>query len=56
MVDDERPREGATDDGDAPADAATTVGPNLPLQVQRNAEDAGVGPSPSDEDEDDDER
>jgi hypothetical protein len=53
MGDTERPGEGAKDPGADPADAATTVGPNLPLQVQHNAEDAGSGSPPSDEDDED---
>jgi hypothetical protein len=54
MADTERPGEAAEHEDADPADAATTVGPNLPLQVQRNAEDAGARPSPSDVGEDDD--
>jgi hypothetical protein len=53
MADTERPGEGAKDEGADPGDGATTVGPNLPLQLQHNAEDAGAGSSPSDEDDDD---
>jgi hypothetical protein len=53
MADTERPGDAATDEGADPADAATTVGPNLPLQLKQNAEDAGTGSSPSDEDDDD---
>jgi hypothetical protein len=53
MADTERPGEAAKDEGGDRADAATTVGPNLPLQVQRNAEQAATGSSPSDEDDDD---
>jgi hypothetical protein len=55
MADIERPGEAADDEGADPADAATTVGPNLPLQVLRNVEDAGAGspPSGADDDEDD---
>ena len=52
MADTERPGEAAKDEGADPADAATTVGPNLPLQLQHNAEDAGAGSSPSDQDDD----
>ena len=52
MADTERPAEAAKDEGADSGDAATTVGPNLPLQVQHNAEDAGTGSSPSDEDDD----
>ena len=51
MADTERPGEAADDAGAEPADAATTVGPNLPLQVRHNVEDAGTGSSPSDEDD-----
>jgi hypothetical protein len=53
MADTERPGETANDEGADPADAATTVGPDLPLQVQHNAEDAATGPSRSDEDDED---
>jgi hypothetical protein len=53
MADTERPGEAPKDERADPAEAATTVGPNLPLQVQHNAEDAASGPSPSDEDDDD---
>jgi|tagenome__1003787_1003787.scaffolds.fasta_scaffold15324684_1 hypothetical protein len=53
MADTERPGEAAKDEAADPGDAATTVGPNLPLQLQHNAEDAGAGSSPSDEDDDD---
>jgi len=52
MADTERPGE-AKDEGADPDDSTTTVGPNLPLQLQRNAEDAGAGSSPSDEEDDD---
>jgi hypothetical protein len=53
MADTERPGEAAKDEAADPGDAATTVGPNLPLQLQHNAEDAGAGSPPSDEDDDD---
>jgi hypothetical protein len=53
MADTDRPGDAAKDEGADRADAATTVGPNLPLQLQHNAEDAGAGSSPSDEDDDD---
>jgi hypothetical protein len=53
MADRERPPEAAKDEGADPGAPATTVGPNLPLQLQHNAEDAGARSSPSDEDDDD---
>jgi hypothetical protein len=53
MADTERPGEAAKGEGDDPAEATSTVGPNLPLQVQHNAEDAGSGSPPSDEDDED---
>jgi hypothetical protein len=53
MADTERPGEAAKDEGADPGESATTVGPNLPLQLQHNAEDTGAGSSPSDEDDDD---
>jgi hypothetical protein len=52
MADTERPGEAAQDEGADRADATTTVGPNLPLQVQHNVEDADTGTSPPGEDDD----
>jgi hypothetical protein len=52
MADTERPGEAAKDERSDPDEAPSTVGPNLPLQLQHNAEDAGTGSSPSDEDAD----
>ena len=54
MADNERPGEAADGAGAEPADAPTTVGPNLPLQVRRNAHDAGAGSPPSGEDDEGD--
>jgi hypothetical protein len=54
VADTERPGEAAKDERADPGDGATTVGPNLPLQLQHNAEEAGTGSSPSDEDDDED--
>jgi hypothetical protein len=55
MADTERPAEAADDEGAEAGDATTSVGPNLPLQVQRNVEDAGTGSQPSSEGDDEDE-
>jgi hypothetical protein len=55
MADTERPAEAADDEGAEPADATTSVGPNLPLQVQRNVEEAATGSPPSGEDDGEDE-
>ena len=50
MADTEKPGEAADEAGAKPPDPPTTVGPNLPLQVQRNAEETGDGSSPADDD------
>jgi hypothetical protein len=51
MADTERPGEAAKDEGSDPDEAQSTVGPNLPLQLRHNAEDAGPDSSPSDGDD-----
>jgi hypothetical protein len=53
MADTDRPGDAAQDEDADRADAAPTVGPNLPLQVQHNAEDAVADSSPAEKDDDD---